>query len=295
MAEIPKLVGGWLQYCAVEKGLSTHTIRSYKRDMERYLGWLKKKKITDVSAISAGLIEQYYADIQKEGLAPATTAHCLSTVRNFHAYLLREDIVGQDTAKEVSPAKAQLSLPHALSQTEVATLINEAKDQRELALFELLYGSGCRVSEAVELDVDDIYRYPGMVVITGKGNKQRVVPLGSKAMEALDAYVQGQRGELVKPNSPKPHRLFLNNLGRPLTRNSAYNYVQAAAKRAKITKKVSPHTLRHSFATHLLEGGASVLIVSELLGHSNVRTTQLYTHLHNKEVLKAHELYHPRS
>ncbi|MDO4911161.1 MAG: tyrosine recombinase [Corynebacterium sp.] len=288
------LIKSWFTYLTVEKGLSTNTLAAYRRSIERYESWLASEKLDDPKKITTKHIESYYASLRGSNLSDATANHALVVVRQFHDFLLREGLVDQDVAKDVHPAKGEKALPEFLTLAEVDQVIDAAKDQCEAALVELLYGTGARVSEALALSVDDVNRYEGFVVLTGKGNKQRIVPLGSKAQQAISAYIRGQRKDLVKPNSPDPHRLFLNRLGRPYSRQSAYNNIQALLARAGIEKTVSPHTFRHTFATHMLAGGADMRVVQELLGHASISTTQVYTHVRNAEVLEAHHQFHPR-
>lgn len=293
---LDRAVQSWLQHMSVEKGLSRNTLSNYRRDINRYLSWLHKNEIKTLEEITEDTVEKYFQDIQiDQELSVRSANRALVVVRQFHAFCLREDWVHSNVAKDIKPRKTGQHLPDTLSIDEVNLLIESCTDQRERALLELLYGTGARISEILALDVDDFYRAEGLLVLTGKGNKQRVVPIGRMAKEAVDAYVNNQRTQLVRVTSPYPHRLFLNNLGRPLSRQTAWALIQKIMDRSGCNKKISPHTFRHSFATHMLEGGADIRVVQELLGHASITTTQIYTHITNDEVRRVHALYHPRA
>ena len=233
-------------------------------------------------------------------LGAASAARVVVAVRTFHRFAVREGWTPVDPAVDVRPTAIPKRLPKALSYDDVDRLIANAGDQetpeglRDRALVEFLYGTGTRVSEAVGLDVDDVDLEQATVVVTGKGDKQRGLPLGGPAVQAIDAYLVRGRPDLARRGRGTP-KLFLNSLGRPLSRQSAYGVLQQAAGRAGLTGKVSPHTLRHSYATHLLQGGADVRVVQELLGHASVTTTQIYTLVTVDQLREVYASSHPRA
>ena len=295
----------WLTHLAVERGLSSNTLSSYSRDIERYCDWLEAARIEDISEIATATVEAYVMDLRRgvDGRAPlsaSSAGRALIVVRGLHKFALAEGLVRVDVAADVSPPSTGRHLPDTLSVHEVETLIDAIPtsdiatpvDIRDRALLEVLYGTGARISEAVGLMVDDVTHTPEVLRITGKGSKQRMVPYGSMARAAVDDYLVRARPALSKGRTPA---LFLNQRGGPLSRQSAWAALKKAAGRAGIAKDISPHTLRHSFATHLLEGGADVRVVQELLGHSSVTTTQIYTHVTAENLRQVWRSAHPRA
>ncbi|AKK03055.1 site-specific tyrosine recombinase XerD [Corynebacterium epidermidicanis] len=294
----------WLSHLAVERGLSANTLSNYRRDIARYLGWLSEIGRTDFSKVSTTDIENYVAelrradpDTERKPLSAASAGRALVVARGLHKFAVAEGALEVDVAAEVSPPQVGKHLPDTLSIDEVAALIEKtptdtAVGVRDRALLELLYGTGMRVSEAVGLLVDDLTQQDGVLKITGKGNKQRIVPVGTHAQEAMEAYLVRARPAL---SQGKTHAAFLNTRGGALSRQSAWGIIKAAAERAGIAKEISPHTLRHSYATHLLQGGADVRVVQELLGHSSVTTTQIYTHVSANNLRAVWASSHPRA
>jgi integrase/recombinase XerD len=284
----------FMDHLTVERGLSAHTVAAYRRDLARYATFLRDRGLTDVREVDERLVTSYVASVSAstygDGRAYRATSvvRALSSVRAFHRFLLREGLVARDPTAAVVRPKLPRSLPKPLSVDDVARLLAQpdrsAAGLRDRAVLETLYGAGLRVSELVGLDVDDVDLEEGSVRALGKGGKERDVPLGRYARDAITAYLTRVRPGLAKPRSRSA--LFLNrrNGGR-LTRQGITGILQQHASAAGIGKKVSPHTLRHSFATHLLEGGADVRVVQELLGHASVATTQVYT-LVTKEHLR---------
>jgi integrase/recombinase XerD len=259
----------------------------------------------DVSNFAVSLRREGDPSPQQEGdplplLGPASAARVVVAVRTFHRFAAREGLTDSDPARHVRPSAIPKRLPKALSYDEVSALIEGAGDLetpeglRDRALVEFLYGTGTRVSEATGLDVDDVDLGDLTVIVTGKGDKQRILPLGQFAADALGAYLIRARPALVA-RGRGTSRLFLNSLGRPLSRQSAYGILQQAAERAGITSQVSPHSLRHSFATHLLQNGADVRVVQELLGHASVTTTQIYTLVTVDHLREVYADSHPRA
>jgi len=302
-------LGGYLDSLVVERGLSQHTVAAYGRDLRRYLDWLTARGIIQVGDVStADLIgyEQALAlgDNTHQPLAASSRARALVAVRNLHAFAQTEGLTPDNPAADLAVPKQGSHLPKALSVEQVQAMIDGVEHDtpvglRDAALLELLYGTGARVSEAVELDVDDVTRLLGDddagLRLIGKGDKERVVPVGSYARAALDAYlVRGRPALLAKSRRPAP-ALFVNTRGDPLSRQGAFAIVQERAKRAGIAGSISPHALRHSFATHLLDGGADIRVVQELLGHASVTTTQIYTKVTAEHLREVYATAHPRA
>lgn len=300
-----ELAARWLQHLAVERGVSPHTLSNYTRDVNRYARWLAAAGKSDLATVSATDVEAYVADLRRgvdgaRPLAASSAARALTVARGLHRFGVEEGVLPADTAAEVSPPSAGEKLPDTLSIGEVATLLDACPTEqplglRDKALLETLYATGARVSEVLDLSVDDATAAidtEGILTVTGKGSKQRLVPLGRHAQDAIEAYLV--RGRPVFATG-KSHALFLNRRGGALTRQSAWTVIKQAAERAGIDKEISPHTLRHSFATHLLEGGADVRSVQELLGHASVTTTQIYTHVTADSLREVWRSSHPRA
>ena len=295
----------WLTHLIVERGVSTHTESNYRRDVNRYLTWLERAGITDLAAVSALDVEAYVADLRRgvdgaKPLATSSVARALVVARGLRKFGVAEGVLPRDVAAEVAPPQQGEQLPDTLSVAEVESLLDSCAGAtpvgvRDRALLELLYATGARVSEVLALNVDDaseLEHGAGVLTVTGKGNKQRLVPVGSHAQDALQAYLVRVRPSFA---TGKSHALFLNTRGGALSRQSAWTAIKQAAERAGVHKDISPHTLRHSFATHLLEGGADVRTVQELLGHASVTTTQIYTHVTAENLREVWRQAHPRA
>jgi integrase/recombinase XerD len=292
-------VSRFLRHVAVERGLADNTLAAYRRDLGRYALHLTALGRTDIEAVTTGDVTAFVALVRRdEGLAASSTARMLSTVRGLHRFLEEDGVVPVDVAAEVAPPKLPMRLPKAITIDEMAALLaatagDEPVRVRDRALLELLYATGTRVSEAVALDVDDV-QSGDLIRVLGKGGKQRLVPLGSYARAALEDYlVRVRPGFAVR--GPSTPALFLGPRGGRLSRQSAWLVIQDAAERAGLAKHVSPHTFRHSFATHLLQGGADVRVVQELLGHASVATTQLYTLVTADTLRDVYTTAHPRA
>ncbi|AKV85993.1 recombinase XerC [Microbacterium sp. CGR1] len=298
--QLDRALDTYLRHVTIERGLSEHTISAYRRDLDTYLEWLVSEGVTDTAEISPAVVGRFIADRSGADPAPAATslARLQSSVRGWHRFLAREGIEPDDPSGRLRPPKAPRRLPKALTIDQVESLLGapSAEDPlgiRDRALLELLYATGARVSEAVGLDVDDL-AHGDVLRLRGKGSKERIVPIGSFARAAVDAYLTRVRpGLAVKGRASA--RLFLGARGAPLSRQSAWLVIRAAAENAHITAEVSPHTLRHSFATHLLQGGADVRVVQELLGHASVATTQIYTHVSVDTLRDIYATSHPRA
>jgi integrase/recombinase XerD len=298
-------VSRYLDHLTVERGLSANTISAYRRDLARYTRFLASRDVTDPSQVDESLVRSFLASVSasthgddERPYRATSVARTLSSVRSFHRSLLRDGVTDRDPATGVAQPKLPRSLPHPLSVAEVERLLDAsdtstAAGRRDVAILELLYGSGMRVSELTGLDVDDVDLEEGSVRAVGKGSKERIVPLGRLAVKALEAYLTRARPALAAPRSRGA--LFLNRRGGRLTRQGSTNIIKDMARRAGIRKRVTPHMLRHSFATHLLEGGADVRVVQELLGHASLATTQIYTLVTQDRLRDVYFTSHPRA
>lgn len=292
-----KLVQRWIRHLRTERDLSPHTLSNYKRDVGKYVTWLGDKDLGDVTATD---IENYLVYVRGElGLAASSTARMLASVRGLHSFGYQERALPIDVAASVPVPAHGASIPKAMSVDDVVRLIDACPNGdgagplqlRDRALVEMLYSTGARITELLDLDVDDWDAENQWVLVRGKGGKERIVPLGTPALRALEQYQVRGREALNKKGSPA---LFLNRSGARMGRQSGFKVVSEAAERAGVGP-VSPHTLRHSFATHLLEGGADVRVVQELLGHASVATTQIYTKVSPQHLREIWATSHPRT
>jgi integrase/recombinase XerD len=296
----------YLDHLTVERGLSANTLLSYRRDLRRYQAYLMARGRTQPGAVTEGDISDFARDLrvgdeEHPALSGASAGRTIVAVRGFHRFCLREGLAATNPAAAVRPPAPPRRLPKAITVESVTSLIDAAgvgeppRSLRDRALLELLYGAGARISEAIGLDVDDVDLDRGTVLLRGKGGKERLVPLGSYARAAVSDYLVRARPELASHGHGTP-ALFLNARGGRLTRQSAWVILRAAAERAGLgADHVSPHTLRHSFATHLLDGGADVRVVQELLGHASVTTTQIYTLVTVDRLREVYAAAHPRA
>ncbi|MGW7684448.1 site-specific tyrosine recombinase XerD [Kribbella sp. NPDC054772] len=303
-----RAVGTYLDHLTVERGLAANTLSSYRRDLRRYGGYLAATGIDDLGRITEAVVSDFLmrlreGDADHPPLTASSAGRTVVAVRGFHKFCVREGLTAVDPAAAVKPPVPPQRLPKALAIDEVQSILSAAAGAeaepavlatRDAALLEFLYGTGARISEAVGLDVDDIDLDAGEVLLRGKGRKERVVPVGSFARQALAAYQVRGRPDLVS-RGRGTHALFLNARGGRLSRQSAWTVLRRAAQRAGITKEISPHTLRHSYATHLLDGGADVRVVQELLGHASVTTTQVYTLVTVDKLREVYATAHPRA
>jgi integrase/recombinase XerD len=293
-----------LDFLTVERGLSRNTLEAYRRDLERYARYLVERGVTDARAVDEATVAGFVAALSGAEYAEgkryraSSVARALAAVRGLHAFLLREGDVEADPSEGVVRPKVPKNLPRPLPLEDVEAILAAPPDGdvpgiRDRAILETLYGAGLRISELVGLDVDDVDLDEGSVRVLGKGSKERVVPLGSVATQAVGAYLRRARPALARESSGPA--LFLNLRGGRLTRQGSTGVLKNAAARAGVTKRVTPHTLRHSFATHLLEGGADVRVVQELLGHATLATTQIYTLVTNERLREEYFSAHPRA
>ncbi|GAA4888858.1 site-specific tyrosine recombinase XerD [Tessaracoccus lubricantis] len=293
----------YLNHVRAERGLATNTVAAYRRDLARYLGFLEARGIRSVGEVTPVEITEFIRELSA-GQARSSVARHVVSVRTFHQFCAEEGLAPSNPAAEVSPPKLEQRLPKALSVDEVSRILDapdrtEVTGLRDAALLELLYGTGARVSEVCGLDVDDVTAAlsdpDGGIRLLGKGGKDRVVPLGSYAAKAVSAYLVRARPALAQAARRHTPALLLNQRGARLSRQSAWAVLQRAAEGAGIDADVSPHSLRHSFATHLLDGGADLRVVQELLGHSSVATTQIYTLVTIEHLREVHAAAHPRA
>jgi integrase/recombinase XerD len=291
----------YLRHVSIERGLAPNTVAAYRRDLGGYVEWLGARGIGEVVDVSQQQVSEYVRELgtrEETPLTASSLARVLSSVRGWHRFLLEEGRLETDVAREVKPPKLPSRLPKALSVDQVTALLDavsgdDVQALRDRALLELLYATGARVSEAVSLNVDDVFD-EDIVRLRGKGNKERIVPLGRFARDALDAYLVRARPVFSVRGVATP-ALFVGIRGQRVSRQNAWLIIRAAAEKADLVAQVSPHTLRHSFATHLLQGGADVRVVQELLGHSSVATTQIYTMVTADTLRDMYTTAHPRA
>lgn len=307
-AQLQTQVNAYLNHLSIERGLSGNTMDAYRRDLKRYLMYLTQERITEVTNITAhhvtGFLQALSSGSHHMGkLADSSINRILIAARGWHRFMFLENMTEVNPAADIKPPKTGLYLPEGLTIEEVTRLLDApsldtAQGQRDRALMELLYATGARITEAIELDVDDVVSLEHddatVVRLFGKGSKERVVPLGSYAVDAVHAYLIRGRPQLAAGGKGSPG-LFLNRFGGRISRQTGWNVIKHAAKAAGITADISPHTLRHSFATHLLQGGADVRVVQELLGHASVTTTQIYTHVTADTLREVFAAAHPRA
>lgn len=311
-SEFGRLLEQFLTHIGVERGLAQSTVDAYASDLRRYLDWLEARGVHGPAAVTRQDVEDYVADLDGAGESGRSKARRLASIHAFHRFALAQQAVASDVAATVKAPKGAGTLPDVLTVDEVARLleavpqpggagvagVEDAVLVRDRALLELMYATGARVSEIVGADIDDMDFDEHVIRVTGKGSKQRLVPVGGYACQALQRYLDEARpvlGRRKRSGSAERRALFLNKRGCRLSRQSVWEVVKAAGERAHITKPLHPHTLRHSFATHLIQGGADVRTVQELLGHASVTTTQIYTHVSPESLIEAYLTAHPRA
>lgn len=284
----------FLQYLTVEKGLMENTIRSYERDLRTYAGFLEGRA---ASQIEEKDVLAYLAHLSDTGMSAPSQARHLSAIRGFHKYLLMEHHAQSDPTEHIETPRGWMRLPRTLSSEEVESLLGQPdastpRGARDKAMLELLYATGLRVSELVGIRGRDIDLERGHVLVLGKGAKERLVPLGEAAIASVKTYLAGARRSLLQ--GKESEALFISAKRRQITRQMFWERIKHYARKAGITKAISPHTMRHSFATHLLDNGADLRAVQAMLGHADISTTQIYTHVSRERLKKIHEKYHPR-
>jgi integrase/recombinase XerD len=288
----------FLSHARVERGLAANSVEAYARDLRRYAGHLAASGVRDWAAVTRSEILAHLAELVRLGLSPRSQARALSAIRQLHAVLLAERLAPVNAADEIDAPRPGRRLPSLLSRDEVEALLRQPDPRRpagrrDRAMLELLYATGLRVSELVGLELNDVNLETRVLVARGKGSKERLVPVGAPAAEAVRAYLATARGALLHGRRSKD--LFVTPRGRRMSRQAFGRIVARLARAAGIRRPVSPHKLRHSFATHLLEGGADLRAVQTMLGHADVSTTQIYTHVDRSHARRLHERYHPRA
>ena len=289
----------FITFLRVERNLSSNSIEAYKHDIARYLDFLQgDSSVKGVSDITPRHIRQYIRMLFDLHLKPTSIRRNFSVVSSYHNYLLDEELAVTDPSELLEPPRIPEKLPTVLSVQEVEALLDaieldKSGGLRDKAMVELLYSSGLRVSELVNLKLEHLLANQGLIRIMGKGNKERVIPLGRAAADCLEDYLNNSRPETAQKGRNGGY-VFLNHLGRQISRKGVWRIISTLAKSAGIEKQVSPHTLRHSFATHLLEGGADLRAVQEMLGHADISTTQIYTHVDRSYLKEVHRSFHPR-
>lgn len=289
----------FIHFLIVEKGLAKNTIISYERDLHSYLKYIKMTEmITDFNEVQRLQIVRFLGKLKDGGKSSKTLARHIASIRAFHQFLLREKAVERDPTIHLESPKQEKSLPKVLSVPEVEKLLESPKlnthfGLRDKAMIELLYATGIRVSELISLNLGDVHVTMGFVRCMGKGSKERIIPIGRTATQAITDYLENGRPLFLKK---KPdNALFLNHLGKRLTRQGFWTILKRITMEAGITKELTPHTLRHSFATHLLENGADLRAVQEMLGHADISTTQIYTHITKTRMKDVYSQFHPRA
>lgn len=289
----------YLHYLTIERGLSLNTRASYERDLKQYLLFLEEKGVKSWQDVDRYTVVDFLALLSQEGKASTTITRMISSLRRFHQFLRQERYTDHDPMQHIeSPKKAQ-KLPQTLSLAEVERLIATPDTKttlgiRDRAILEVMYATGLRVSELIGLKLGDIHLEMGLLQTVGKGDKERIVPLGDYAIHWLERYLDEARPLLTKKNQNETH-LFVNNHGKGLSRQGIWKNLKQIVLKAGITKDVTPHTLRHSFATHLLENGADLRTVQELLGHADISTTQIYTHITKRRMTEVYKEFFPRA
>ncbi|MEK4228898.1 site-specific tyrosine recombinase XerD [Solibacillus sp. FSL H8-0538] len=293
-------IADYIHFIRVERQLSDNTLQSYKRDLQSYAAHLEQvQQLESFNEVTRNHILLHLESLRAQGKSARTTARHISSIRSFHQFLLREKVTETDPTVHLEMPAREQKLPKVLSVEEIDALIaapNLAKPQgvRDVALLELLYGSGMRISELVELNLEDVHMTMGFVRVFGKGGKERIVPLGRGALGACENYLTKAR-PVLQGNYPKSEAFFINQRGKRFTRQGCWKLLKEHAATANIQKEITPHVLRHSFATHLIENGADLRAVQELLGHADISTTQIYTHISKTRLSEVYKQFHPRA
>ena len=292
------LIQEFINYISVERGLAKNTLLAYARDLKMYVEYLKKGGIQSPDAVTRERVSTFLYDLKKKGLSTTSICRALTAVKMFHRFLVREGFVKDDPTNLVETPKIWKRVPEVLSQSEVESIIQAAHGKtpqmiRDYAILELFYASGMRVSELADLKMSGLNFDAGYVRCIGKGSKERLIPIGKKSREAVALYCKKVRPKLESKSSGTDI-LFLSRLGKRISRQGIWNLIKDYAKKANIKKNIKPHTLRHTFATHLLEHGADLRSVQEMLGHSDISTTQIYTHVDKERLKSVHKQFHPR-
>ncbi len=293
-----ELIGDFLNYLSVERGLAKNTLMAYERDLQGYCEHLEAALgISKPDAVKHQHISAYMLAQKKHKMSASSICRSLAAIRMFHRFMVREAIAREDPTGLVDTPRKWQRIPDVLSQAEVTAMINAASGRdwqslRDRAILELFYASGLRVSELVTLRLEDVNLESGVLLCLGKGSKQRLIPVGGKALEAMEKYLTKGRTAILKGRALDV--IFVSRLGKKLSRQSAWKIIKQYARKAGVKKNIKPHTMRHTFATHLLEHGADLRSVQEMLGHSDISTTQIYTHVDKDRLRTIHKQFHPR-
>ncbi len=287
----------YIDHLLIEKGLSNNSIESYSHDLSVYIDFLYKNKINNIEQSDAASILSWIIDLKKKGLSAKSRARHIITIRGFYKFLIKEKLISFDPVKNIDIPKTGLALPEVISTSEMSLLLDSVdtanpRGLRNAAMLEILYGAGLRVSELVSMKMENINLEASFIRVFGKGSKERVVPIGSYAIEKTRNWIMHGRPLILK-NMPS-YYLFVARAGKPMTRQGFWKLLKKYSRASGISKKITPHTFRHSFATHLLEGGADLRSVQTMLGHSDISTTQIYTHVSRDYLKKMHKKFHPR-
>lgn len=300
MNEFQYAIEDYIHFIQVERQLSDNTLASYRRDLENYVNFLREAEgMSDLRNVERMTILRHLEQLRMQGKTSRTVARHISSIRSFHQFLLREKRAETDPTVHLEMPTIEQKLPNILSIEEIEALLaapNRSKPQgvRDVAMLELLYGSGMRISELIALDLANIHLTMGFVRVFGKGGKERIIPLGKSALSALSTYLDGARSQL-QGKYPKTDAFFINQRGKRLTRQGCWKLMKEHALKAGIQHELTPHTLRHSFATHLVENGADLRAVQEMLGHADISTTQIYTHISKSRLSEVYKQFHPRA
>lgn len=293
-------IDDYIVFLKVEKGLAENTVDSYRRDIEHYLTFLKNNNISDWKKIDRYLLLNYFSAEKEANKADNTIIRMFSSIRKFHQFLKQENYTSEDPMLYVKTPKKAETLPKIISMDHIDQLIQTPDTSkvlgiRDRTILEVLYATGLRITELIDLTVDDVHLSMKLIQVVGKGNKERLIPIGEIGTKWLDYYLTTARPELLKKASKETSTIFLNARGTPLSRQGIWKKIKQLSREAGLSDTITPHTLRHSFATHLLENGADLRVVQELLGHSDVSTTQIYTHITKHRLKDVYSLYHPRA
>lgn len=292
-------IADYLRFARLERGLSQNSIIAYRQDLTEFSNFLAAEGITSFQ-IRAVTVDYFLAKLRDENRKTSSVSRIISALRKFYQWLIKEEIVEIDPMQEIDSPKHERHLPLVLSMNEIERLleqpdVNTPLGLRDRALLELLYATGMRVSESVNLNLSSLHLDIKLIKVLGKGNKERLVPVGEVALFWLKKYLTDEREDLVLKTGSAADEVFLNLRGKKLTRQGVWKKIKSYVLQAGITKDVTPHTLRHTFATHLLENGADLRVVQELLGHSDISTTQIYTHVSKKRIMEVYQEAHPRA
>lgn len=290
----------FIHFLTVEKGLAKNTLVSYERDLKSYMKYvINVEKMSNWNEVRRANIIGFLAQLKEQGKSSKTIARHIASIRSFHQFLLRDKQTDQDPTVHIDSPQPERTLPKVLTMEEVGAFMDSPKGTdafglRDQAMLELMYATGMRVSELINLEITDVHSSMGFVRCVGKGNKERIIPIGKTALNAIDVYLTKGRPKLARKKN-KTDALFLNHHGNGLSRQGFWKILKRLAQEANIQKELTPHTLRHSFATHLVMNGADLRSVQEMLGHADISTTQIYTHISNTRLKDVYSKFHPRA